>query len=235
MQGDIIEISDSSPTLAKKTKIIIDNREEKLFDQKLTELGAEIERKQLEIGDFICSERTVIERKTRVDFENSIVDGRLFSQLQNMITSYARVIIIVEGESSAEIIRKEALLGAYATIITDFGCAIFFTRDKEKTCELIYAIAKHEQLAQKHALRIYPKKKTHTISQAQRAIIETFPMLGPKMAKILLEHFGNVENIINAKQEELLKVDGMGDKRAKTIRNVIESEYKKEEDEINQI
>ena len=233
MEQTTLNQTNSSAT--RKATIIIDNREERIFDQKLAELGAEIVRKQLEIGDFICSERTVIERKTRIDFENSIVDGRLFSQLQNMITSYARVMIIVEGESSAEIVRKEALLGAYATIITDFGCAIFFTRDKEKTCELIYAIAKHEQLAQKHALRIYPKKKTHTISQAQRAIIETFPMLGPKMAKILLEHFGNVENIINASKEKLLEVEGMGSKRAKTIRSVIEDEYKKEEDEINSI
>ncbi|MEK6982149.1 MAG: ERCC4 domain-containing protein [Candidatus Micrarchaeota archaeon] len=215
----------------QKASIVVDQREEKAFDDRLTELGAQVERKQLEIGDFICSHRTIVERKTREDFESSIIDGRLFSQLQNMISAYPRVIIIVEGENSADIISKEALLGAYATIITDFGAAIFFTRDKQKTSELIYAIAKHEQLADKHILRIFPKKKTHTVSQSQRAIIETFPMIGPKMAKILLEHFGNVENIINAKEEKLLEVNGMGEKRAKTIRSVIEGEYKKEEDE----
>ncbi len=218
-----------------KAKIIIDHRESESFDELLKQAGAMIERTQLEIGDFVCSARCIVERKTRDDFEASIIDGRLFTQLFNLVSNYERVIIIVEGESNAERLRKESLLGAYATIITDFGAALFFTRNMEKTAEMIYAIAKHEQLAKKQPLRIYAKRKTLTISQNQRAIIEMFPMIGPKKAKQLLEHFGNIENIIRASERELKEVEGMGEKRAKVIRKIVEEKYNKEEDSFDMI
>ena len=216
-------------------KIFIDNRESKEFDGLLKAHGAEIERKQLEVGDFICSDRCVVERKTRNDFEASIIDGRLFHQLSNLVSNYERVIIIVEGESNAERISKEALLGTYATLITDFGVGLFFTRTLEKTTEMVYAIAKHEQLAEKRPVRLFAKRKTHTISQTQRAIIETFPMVGPKHAKALLEHFGNLENIMVASEQELKEVEGMGEKRAKAMRSIIDGEYQSGEDEFSMI
>ncbi|MBS3068554.1 hypothetical protein J4450_07650 [Candidatus Micrarchaeota archaeon] len=218
-----------------RAKIIIDHRESENFDEMFKQAGAVAERTQLEIGDFICSARCIIERKTRDDFEASIIDGRLFTQLFNLVSNYERVIIIVEGESNAERLRKESLLGAYATIITDFGAALFFTRNMEKTAEMIYAIAKHEQLAKKQPLRIYAKRKTLTISQNQRAIIEMFPMIGPKKAKQLLEHFGNIENIVKASERELKEVEGMGEKRAKVIRRIVEEKYNKEEDSFDMI
>ena len=227
--------NEPSDKLPEQALIIIDHRESADFDKFLKNAGALIERKQLEVGDFICSARCIIERKTRDDFEASIIDGRLFTQLQNLISNYERVIIIVEGESNAERLRKEALLGAYTTIITDFGAALFFTRNMEKTAEMIYAVAKHEQLAKKHPMRLFAKRKTYTLSQAQRAILETFPMLGPKRARQLLEHFGNIQNIINASEQELKEIPGMGEKRAKAIRNVVNQKYNSEDDEQNLI
>lgn len=218
---------------AEKAKIIIDHRESSEFDELLKQAGATIERKQLEVGDFICSGRCIVERKTRDDFEASIIDGRLFAQLFNLVDNYQRVIIVVEGEGSGERLHKEALLGAYVSVITDFGAALFFTRNTEKTAELVYAIAKHEQLAKKRPMRLYAKRKTFTLSQSQRAILEIFPMVGPKLARQLLEHFGNIQNITNASEQELKEVEGMGEKRAKAIKNIINMKYNSEEDEQN--
>jgi Fanconi anemia group M protein len=215
-----------------KAIIAVDSREDTSFDDALRALGAIVERKTLEVGDFICSGRLVVERKTRSDFEASIIDGRLFSQLANLRQNYERAVIVVEGEESAGIVQKESLLGAYVTVIADFGAALFFTRDRNKTAELIYAMAKHEQLAKKQPMRIYAKRKTFTVSQNQRAIIEAFPMVGPKLSKALLEHFGNVENVIKANERELLEVEGMGKKRAKAMRSVIENHYSVEEDDF---
>ena len=218
-----------------KAKIIIDHREVGEFDELLKQAGAIVERKQLEVGDFICSVRCVIERKTRDDFEASIIDGRLFTQLYNLTSNYERAIIIVEGESNSERLRKEALVGAYATIITDFGTALFFTRNIEKTAEMVYAVTKHEQLAKKQPMRLYAKRKTYTLSQSQRAIIEMFPMVGPKRAKQLLEHFGNIQNIVNASEQELKEVEGMGEKRAKMIRKISNEQYQVGEDKFDMV
>jgi Fanconi anemia group M protein len=57
-------------------------------------------------------------------------------------------------------------------------------------------------------------------------------MVGPKLAKSLLEHFGSLENVINAKEKELLKVEKFGEKKSKIFRKTIENEYLKDEDPI---
>ena len=145
----------------KAVTIVIDQRESREFDDALAEFGAKVERKQLELGDFLCSERLVVERKTRSDFESSIVDGRLFKQLHNLVASFQRVAVIVEGETTEGRISKEALLGAYAALVSDFGASVFFTRNSEKTAELVFALAKHEQVAKKTPMRVFAKRKTH--------------------------------------------------------------------------
>jgi len=215
--------------------VVVDHRESADFDVVLRLLGAEVERKQLEVGDFICSERLVVERKTRADFESSIVDGRLFSQLKNLAQSYPRVAIIVEGETTEGRVSKEALLGAYAAVVSDFGASLFFTRSLEKTAELVFALAKHEQRDGKQMMRVFAKRKTLTASANQRAMLEMLPMVGPKLAKALLAHFKNIENLVNASEEELKKVEGMGEKRAKAIRSIIENTYDEEEDKAQMI
>ena len=215
--------------------LVIDHRESAEFDKAFGSLGAEVERKQLEVGDFICSERLVVERKTRADFESSIIDGRLFAQLKNLSENYPRVAIIVEGETTEGRVSKEALLGAYAAVVSDFGASLFFTRSMEKTSELVFALAKHEQRDGKQMMRVFAKRKTLTASANQRAMIEMLPMVGPKLAKSLLTHFKNIENLVNASEEELKKVEGMGEKRAKAIRSIIENSYDEEEDKAMMI
>ncbi len=215
-----------------KAKIVIDDRESASFKEILESLGADAEIKRLDIGDFVCSQETVIERKSRRDFESSIIDKRLFLQLNNLKENYKNVIIIIEGETSEAIISREALMGAYASLITDFQVGVFFTRNQESTSELVYSIAKHEQLARKIPFSIVSKRKTYNLSQTQRSIVESFPMVGPKLAKSLLEEFQSLEAFVNASEEELLKVENLGEKKVKVIRKTIEYEYNSEEDPL---
>jgi Fanconi anemia group M protein len=55
-------------------------------------------------------------------------------------------------------------------------------------------------------------------------------MVGPKLAKSLLTHFKNLESLFHATEKELLEAEGMGKKRAKTIRSIIENTYESEKD-----
>jgi ERCC4-type nuclease len=213
-----------------KALIAVDSREDPLFHRLLESHGAEIQVSTLPVGDFICSDRTVIERKIRQDFESSIMDGRLFDQLSRLSSSYSRVILIVEGTEPAGMLQKPSLLGAYSSVLTDYGAGIFFTRSPESTAELIYALAKHEQLMEKRPLRITGKPKGKTLSQNQLAIVEMLPLVGPKMARILLENFGTVEHLFQASEEDLLQVEGLGKKKAKAIRAAASTPYEPEED-----
>lgn len=208
-----------------RVRIAVDKREAGLSGL-LKALGAEVEERALPVADFICSERVAVERKTRDDFEKSVIDMRLFEQLKRLKESYPRVVVVVEGEGSAGMLAKESLMGAYSSVLADFGASIFFTRNAEKTAELIYHIARHEQIAGKRPLRVSGARKGLTISQNQKAIVEMLPMVGPKIADALLAHFGSVGAVFDAGEEELLEVEGLGKKRARAIRNVIEKRYR---------
>ncbi len=214
-----------------KPKIIVDKRERGFF-QLFSELEAEVEEKMLEVGDFLCSDKTVVERKTRADFETSILDMRLFHQLSNLCSNFENVIIIVEGERQEDgPLSRAALMGAYASVVTDYGASVFFTKNEKATAELVYAIAKHEQIAKKIQLRVFAKRKTLTLSQNMRAVVEMFPMVGPQMAKKLLLHFGSLDNLFRASEKELMEIEGMGEKKAKAIFRTIHEPYDPEEDQ----
>ena len=208
----------------------MDHRESSDFVQLLESHGAEVAVQQLQVGDFVCSERLVVERKTRADFESSIMDGRLFHQLQNLSHNFERPVVIVEGAEAVGRITKEALMGAYAAVLSDYGVPLFFTEDMEETAELVFHLAKHEQLANKQTLRVFAKRKSLTPSQHQRGVIESLPAVGPKLAKALLNHFGSVATVMNASEEELQEVEKIGKKKAKLIRSLLDYGYKAEDD-----
>ncbi|MFH1470889.1 MAG: ERCC4 domain-containing protein [Candidatus Micrarchaeota archaeon] len=208
--------------------VLMDDRESESIREELEELGAKVEVKRLGVGDFVLSGRVVIERKTRSDFESSITDGRLFQQASNMRGQFERAIVIVEGESFEERVNKNALLGALASLMVDYGIPVLFTRGPERTADFLFAVAKREQLGEKRELRILGGKKPRTLAEQQRLIIECLPGVGPKRAKELLKCFFNVENVINATEGELLELDGMGEKRAKEIKKVVKSAYKED-------
>jgi ERCC4-type nuclease len=213
----------------KKPKIAVDNREPDEICDCLEAMGAEIEIRQLELGDYQLSDRLIVERKTRADFESSIFDGRLFSQLRDLAASFQRVVVIVEGSPDNESrLSRAALLGAYSSVISDFGCAIFFTRSPSATAEMAFALAKHEQLTKKQELSVYAKRKAVTFSDQQRAVVEALPNVGPSMARALLKYFDTVENVMTAPESELKEVDNMGEKKAKEIRELLTKRHREE-------
>ncbi len=209
----------------------MDNREPDEVCDCLESMGAEIELRQLEIGDYQLSDRLLAERKTRADFESSIFDGRLFSQVSDLALAMPRIVLMVEGEPDYESrLSRAALLGAYSSIISDFGCAIFFTRSPFATAEMLLALASHEQIAKKQLLSVYAKRKARNLSEQQRGIVESLPNVGPKLARDLLDYFQTVENVMTAPESELKEVGKIGEKKAKELRRAVSSRYAPEND-----
>jgi len=212
-----------------KPKILVDVREPDSVCDSLEALGAEIEVKQLELGDYLLSDRLIAERKTREDFEASIFDGRLFSQASDLCAAVPRVVVIVEGDAPDESrLSRRALLGAYSALISDFGCALFFTRSPSATAEMLYSLAHHEQLAKSRATPVYAKRKARSFSDRQRAVVEALPNVGPALAEALLKYFDTVENVMGAPESELRQVGKIGEKKAKELRTLLSKRYKPE-------
>lgn len=212
-------------------KVFVDHREGKSrIAEMLRELGAQVEIAQLPVGDFVVSERVCVERKRREDFEQSIVDCRLFDQAARLCESYEKPVMVVEGERFQERVSRAAVLGAICSLMLEFGLSVFFTRDAEKTAEFVLALAKREQLGSKRPVRLLAKRKAYSVAEQQRMIVEALPGVGPTLARSLLKKLGSVEAVMKAKEERLVKVEKIGEEKAKAIRAVLKAKYSEEGD-----
>ena len=60
-----------------------------------------------------------------------------------------------------------------------------------------------------------------------RPTVEPLPNVSGILAKRLLEHFGSVQNVVNAGESELKQVEGIGEVKAREIRQVVRGGYEK--------
>ncbi len=214
----------------EKVKIIADYREKGSEVLKDLMDKAEIDLQQLSQGDYILSPSVGIELKKRDDFVNSILDGRLLEQLKNLRRQFQKPILILEGEQDLYSIRQvhpNAIRGMLATIAAGFGIPIIHTRNSKETSEMLVTIARREQENEGKHFNPHSEKQLTDVKTQQEYIISSLPNVGPQIGKSLLTHFKTLQKIFTANEEELKKVEGVGEKTAKGIKEVSEKEYEK--------
>ena len=209
--------------------VVADSRElGALVTRELAKLGALVKSQTLEVGDFVLSDEVVIERKDVEDFASSIIDGRLFQQAAKLKASYTKPVIVVEGESltGSGRVRPEAMMGAYASILIDYGIPIVWARKPSEAAQLMFAIARREQIQDKRAPRIMTVPKPSTVEEQQEFIVSSLPNIDRTRARSLLNSFQTVERTFHASKEELMTVTGIGEKISEEIRRVLSAKYK---------
>lgn len=217
-------------------KVIVDYRERASgVIRELAKHSIHPEEKSLAIGDFIIQTLDMnnsiinlcIERKTQEDFLNSIIDKRLLKQLIDMKEQFQNQLIIIEGQDNLYSMRKfhpNAIRGMLAAIAIDLQIPIITTRSVSDTASFIVTIAKRLEKPRRE-LSLLAKKKPLAIKEHQELIIETFPGIGPVLAKSLLNEFKTIKRIVNAKEENLKKIEKIGDKKARELINIFHKEY----------
>jgi len=176
-------------------------------------------------ADYVVSDRIAIERKTVDDFVDSIIDKRLFEQLIELKKNYLKPILIVEGDGIYRRLNPNAIRGALATIIVDFGIPIIFTKSPEETAEFIVSLAKREQLAKEREVSPHYGKTKMTLKEQMEYVVSSISDIGPVIARNLLEHFQTIENIAKASVEELMRVPKVGRKTAEKIVRIMKTPY----------
>ncbi len=208
--------------------VIVDPRERSLA-RMLESMGVGVTLRVLEVGDYVVSDRVGIERKTAEDFVDSLVgaERNIFAQLKDLARSYERPILILEGRDLyARQVHPNAIRGALASIAVDFGVAIIPTADDEETVSVIAAIARREQQARGAGPQAHGKKTHRTLKEQQEYLVSSIPGVGNAVARNLLRHFGSVERVFAATEEELKAVALVGPKTAERIRELVGGEYK---------
>ena len=109
----------------KKPKIIIDTREVSSTIPDILRLKAHVELRQLPVGDYIISERIAVERKRAEDFVESLINKRIFNQMDRLKEAYERSILIIEDQGLfLRNVNSNAIYGALASFLIDSHISI---------------------------------------------------------------------------------------------------------------
>ena len=195
----------------EKPKIIIDYREKNsLVVSELVKLGFEIKLRELKVADYIIK-GVAIERKTVNDFISSMINRRLISQLESL-QQYKDKLLIIEGIDEQELyndheingMNPNSIRGFLLSILLKYKTPIIFAKNSEDTAKFIAVLSRKKE--RETPLNI--TKKPFNKKEQLQFIIEGFPGIGPKTAKLLLKRFKTIRNIINAPQDKLKKLIG---------------------------
>jgi Fanconi anemia group M protein len=213
-------------------QIIIDSREATgRIPKLLKQQGIQLISQKLEVGDYVLSNRLVVELKTYSDFVNSIMDGRLFRSTSPGYTSqlirlseqkFPLIIIQNESEPHSHQIHVNSIMGALSSIILDFKIPIVFTRDDLETATLLTQLAKREQTESSGKIQLPSvSKKEQTIKEIQLFMLSTIPSINIEKAKALLAKFKTIQAIGMADLDEIIEVPQIGKKLAKRVKTIL--------------
>ncbi|MDS0282565.1 DEAD/DEAH box helicase [Haloarcula onubensis] len=194
-----------------------------------TRAGVETRLETLAVGDYVLSDRVVVERKTVSDFLDTLTGGdrSMFEQVGDAARNYARPVVVVEGGDlyGERNVHAKSINGALASLAVDFGASVLRTDDEGETADLLETIATREQDDGDREVSVHGEKQSKTVAEQQEYVVASVAEVGPVTARSLLDHFGSVEAVMTATHDELREVDGIGDVTADRIRAVVGSAY----------
>lgn len=222
--------------------IVIDSREaSKNSDivEKIKMRGLRVAVLALSVGDYYLpapedKQPIVVERKTIIDLANSIRDNRVWEQVQLLkeasLKEGAQPILLVEGSFS--LLRRftkwntTSILRVLDEIILKYHVPVLPSPNKDATAQWLAAKARSlGDTSRKRTIRLRVEKKPMTLNE--RILYVAEGLVGPTLARKLLEHFGTLRNIANASISELMRVEGIGEKRAREIYAIFNTRWHK--------
>lgn len=198
------------------------------LERELRRRGVEPEAGRLEVGDFVVSDRVVVERKSVRDFVRSLLDGRLMDQARRMRERFERPVLVVEGREDPEelgVVHPHAVQGAMLHLAMDLGIPVLRTRDCPSTASLLWLLARRERGERRRLPPLRRKREGLPLPLQQRFVVEGLPGVSSVLAERLLQRFGTVEAVMVASEGELREVRGIGRVKARRIRELLTLRY----------
>lgn len=214
-------------------KVTIDTREQnriKTATEYYKQQGLEVEVKELETGDYLFDNKVVFEFKTIPDFVSSIQNGKIFNQAINQSETYDYHYVIIQGDDHTrakalamsknyrevtyfQYLGAIASLNRYTTVIESYSPFI-----NEAYYRML--ITAKKCLQNKPIVKKFPRKDKNVClnwlcycnyginAKKATAIVETLEL-------------HTLSDLQNLTKEQLLSVDGIGEKNAIRILEAI--------------
>jgi Fanconi anemia group M protein len=184
-----------------------------------------VEMSRLPTGDYLIDDRILIERKTRVDFIASLIDGRLFPQVARLAHSKYRSLMLIEGPepSTAPDVHPHSVAGALVSIAAMWRLPVLHSTDVDESYRLLRFLAEQGNQCCQTVLPRYDRKPKR-LATRRLFVLQGLPGVGPGLALRLLRRFGSVERVFTAEADALAAVPGIGPKKAAGIRETVSGE-----------
>ena len=228
-------------------KLCIDNRErtrnpkidrikkfERYINSDKTKFINGIKTDNYKVSDYHTEDKMVGIEYKKDDFTTSTFDGTLDKQLKELKENFVYPYLFVGYDGLSDMlmqnlgINPDALIGKLTSILARHHVTIMFVGDMlvRFTCDTIekhYDGKTHIKDIEYTPIRKSFLKREPSIIEIRHAMIEQIPRLGAKKTNKILEYFDNsIHDITNASIDEIMKVDTIGEKLAKKVKEVLE-------------
>tara|TARA_R110000822_G_C15336689_1_gene495416 strand:- start:2926 stop:3621 length:696 start_codon:yes stop_codon:yes gene_type:complete len=227
--------------------LTIDSREREgsklvaLVIKRAEALGIPNEKKWIEVGDYVFDD-VCFEAKSCVDFIQSVLNKRIWTQIDNMDRNYKHNIVVIYGDlkSSVESIVENSrsathivfnehtlsrkFLGAIGRITLDTDTKAFWVPSEKEAAMIITTICKMKPI-ERPSLNPQLIKRIAT-DDMRVDVLTSIKGISVKKARALLKTFGSVIEISYAKVSDIKKVEGIGATLAIRILEVLNTEDK---------
>ncbi|MBI4564933.1 MAG: nuclease [Planctomycetes bacterium] len=179
----------------------------------------ELKMARLSCGDYALGTRCGIERKTAEDLALSIVDGRLFRQMNALRLRYDRPLLLIEGLTPGSSIARvpwHAIQGALVSAAAVFGVPVLHAADAEESARLIVTAARQLERSFSDGYA-RPGYRPKGFRKRALFILQGLSRVGPKRAAALFDAFGSVRAVMTAEEGALEGVPWIGPSIARSI------------------
>lgn len=183
-----------------------------------------------------------IERKYITDLISSLYSGRLVEQLRGCLDEYQKVYLLIEGvwdlhgEDRIMVYRRTSR----GYLPSTYSPAISFTQvqlllksllqfidiipsaNQETTAQIVLAMSKSVKPETLMSKVVRKQKRMPRWTRDVRVIklVNLVDRLSEASAKKLIQQFGSIGKVLNANEEELKQISGMGKQLAKNIKEL---------------
>ncbi len=201
--------------------------------KRLKELSIEVKVEPLPAGDYLVYD-VLIERKTPTGLLSDTKSKRLWSELDKMKRCEGITpLVVIEGSlSMAEKFTNWSatqILGVINSIILDWNIPVVVLPSRRWFVAYLSELVKRGAMEGKkgpHPLRA--KEKVEKISEKIRLVVEGLPGVSGMRAIKLMKKFKTIRALANASIADLKTVEGIGEKTAKAIYEVLNAEFREE-------
>lgn len=225
--------------------LVIDSRENsrlsKLVMQQAKAIKVPCEKRWIEIGDYVF-DNVCFEAKSTTDFLGSVMNKRLWTQLDNMDRHYETNVVIIYGDmqeaihnviqhspskmpiATRSIMLNNKFLGAIGRIVLDTDAKPFWVKSEEEAALIITAVSKMKPITRETiAPQIF---KRITTDDLRIDLLSSIKGVSIKKAKQMINQYGSIMEIGECSAYELQAIEGIGETLAKRIISTLNSEEK---------